>query len=97
MDACGRAGLPTPSASGAETLAPLGAAAAQDGAARRRGHTGTEAVGARPSDLARLVGSFHDALLKISGGQPAWGTPGDAVSGAAPGRADAGITARPWR
>ena len=67
MDACGRAGLPTPSASGAETLAPLGAAAAQDGAACRRGHTGTEAVGARPSDLAS-AGRFMTLSPKFPAG-----------------------------
>lgn len=49
--------------SGAQTLAALGATAAQHGATAGRRHTRAETVSAGPSDLTGLVGSFHDSLL----------------------------------
>ena len=43
-----------------QPLAALGASAGEDLAAILGGHAGAETVSARASDLARLVGAFHD-------------------------------------
>ncbi len=48
--------------SGAQALAALGAAAADDGAAAGRSHARAKTVRAGTADLARLIGPFHGVL-----------------------------------
>jgi len=47
----------------AEAMAALGPAAVYDGPAAAGAHTDQKAVGAFPSDIVRLKGSFHLASL----------------------------------
>lgn len=63
---CGRPQRSSPGTvrlnSGAQTLAALGAATADDGAAAGRGHARAKTVRAGTADLARLICSFHGVL-----------------------------------